>query len=206
MTLFSPYMISWLFIFLVIGALWYVFDRRVGVRIYRWYYDMTHEHPLSQEQQQGFIFNRRAKPRFAAAIALSVVQSVIVVLAGGASPMAELLTFFLEVPVLMVGFYLGPLADRLWRRKDRILETVDKLEDGKIDLKKEFQDVSQKATNVIRDALTLGGQSPSMEEDRKEENQDAPADQEEELSSGNEEPDPRKMMDSYLRREAQPDE
>lgn len=146
--------ILWAIIFIAIGALWYVIDRRIGVRLYRWWHDLTHEKPLPPEMHCGFVYNQRARVRLTTATIVAIVQSLLAIVGGAANPFVELFTLVLEVPLLMVGFYFGPFLYRLWEKKDHILDTVDRLESGELDIKGEIREASQKAAHLVRDALT----------------------------------------------------
>lgn len=123
--------IGWLIVLLVIGAACYVADRRIGTGIYRWWHDMTSKKKLGKDTDVGFLYNRRARARFSVAVFLGVVHSVAAVWFSHVSPVVQLITFAVEVPALMAGFYLGPIAYRLWERKDPLLDVVDDLEQGK---------------------------------------------------------------------------
>jgi hypothetical protein len=149
------YVASWLIFFLLLGAIWYVLDRRFGISLYRWYFNLTREEPLAADQERGFIYNRSAKSRFSTAVVLCLLQSILVVSAAEVNPLVELLSFFFEVPVLMVGFYFGPSVYKLWRKKDAVLETVDRLESGELKLEDELKEATRHAAQTVRSALGI---------------------------------------------------
>lgn len=150
----AAFFLSWFLVFLLCGGMLYIVDRSTGVRVRRWFYDMTHEHPRSDGQEFGFIYNRPARNRFTCAVFLSVLQSVCAVTEGVSSLTNEILSVFAEVPCLMLGFYFGPLLYRVWSRREKVFDTVDQIERGDISLKEEFQEVSQKALHQVKEALT----------------------------------------------------
>lgn len=194
----SGFFASWVFVFVVVGAFWYVVDKRLGVLVYRWWYAMTHKDPLPDGPPQGFIFNQQAKARFSAALTLCVVQSSLAIFAAHVDPSREIISLFLEVPLLMLGFYFGPWLDRLWQSKDEILDTVDKLESGEISIKGEIEEASEKAMGTLKKALTTNESGPVIEK----QSGDKTIASEEAVGSEqiNEEPqDSRSLMKKYLR-------
>ena len=132
------------------GALLYVIDARMGVRAYRWWYDLTHRDPLPADVERGFILNRKANARFSVAIVVALVQTWIALEMGWLDPFLAMLTVLLEVPVLMGGFYLGPGLRNLWRRKDPLLAVVDQLESGETSIGAEMKRVTGRVTEGLR--------------------------------------------------------
>lgn len=189
--------LSWLFVALFMGAACYFLDRHLGVPLYRWVYNMTHQHPLAAGEDRGFIYNRRAGVRFAAAVAISAVQSFLAASGRLDNPALQLLSFFLEVPVVMIGFYCGPWLDRFWRDKERIFEHVDRIESGQTTLSDELRGVSHRAAGAVREALGLEGNeaqgavspAPPQPEQAQETRPDRPP------------AEPRELMNRYLKRE-----
>lgn len=201
---------SWLAVFLVLGSIWYLVDRIVGVPIYRWWYALTHRDPLPADILRGFIHGQRARVRFIAAVVLSVLQSSLVLASVSISnPLAELIGFCLEVPVVMGGFYLGPWLFRLWERKEHVFERVDRLESGEISLKAELKEAGHKAAEAVRGALGVPEKGPGAPASKTPAvPAAAPDTKEPELSAGKDnqaakpEPNwnPRDLINKYIRR------
>lgn len=148
------YVASWLLVFLVVGIIWYVLDRALGVHLYRWFYNMTHRDSLPGGVVRGFIHGQKARMRFVIAVILSIVQSGFIIASIQiANPLAELLSFFLQIPVVMGGFYLGPIIYRVWERKENLFEQMDRIESGEISIGKEIKEATQKAAEAVRDVL-----------------------------------------------------
>jgi hypothetical protein len=182
------YILIWLFAFIIIGALWYVFDRVFGVIVYRWWYGMTHREPLPLNVTRGFIFNQPASVKFFWAMVICFIQSVFSVTSGEQRFPVQLLAFFLEVPMAMLGFYFGPTFFRLWREKDELLEQVDKIESGELSIRAKLKEARTAATGTIRDAL--GGHESKAQEER-------PV-----VTPKTEAPlDPEQLMKGYLKRD-----
>ena len=139
------YILGWMGACVILGAVWYLLDRRLGARLYRLGYAWTHEHPLPPGEERGFLFQQKARVRFAWAVVFSALQSGLIVTQGHVNPLIEMLTFFFEVPALMGGFFLGPFLDRLWTRKDRVLDKIDELESGDTSIKELANDAMDRA-------------------------------------------------------------
>lgn len=186
----ASFFISWFLVFVLAGAVFYVADRLRGVRIYRWIYDMTHQHPLPKDIARGFIYNRKANARFALAVIISGLQSVIAVMDGISSTSNEILSLFIEVPCLMIGFYFGPAIYKIWERREAVFDSVDKLESGELSLKKEVHELSNKVMEKVKDSMQ--GEEPALPQtsssqvEKKEANKVEP------------EPDPKAMLDKYI--------
>jgi hypothetical protein len=132
---YTSYLAFWMVMFVLLGAFWYIVDRKYGVRWYRLWYRLTHEHPLPPEIVCGFVYNRRARHRSFMATLLSTVQTVVVIWsAGNPNLLIELILWIVEIPLTMVGFAVGPLAFKIWGRKEELFDTIDDLEQGKTSL------------------------------------------------------------------------
>ena len=185
---------SWLLVFLVVGAIWYTLDRALGTRVYRWIYAMTHRDPLPAQEVKGFIHGQKAKMRFMVAVVLSIAQSALVLSSISiANPFAELMSFFLQIPVVMLGFYLGPWIYRVWERKEDIFDKVDRIESGELSIGSELKQVTQKAAGAVREVLQSDdepapakSQATAPPPEKKQEPQPAPS--------------PWELMAKYLRR------
>lgn len=151
------YLIGGCAVLLLIGAALYAFDRRYGSALYRAWYNFTNEKELPDDQDHGFIYGRDAKPRFTVATILWIVASILGIWKTDLNPFYVVLAGVIEIPFLMIGFYLGPVFDRLWKKKDVLLDEVDKLERGEVNISGEITRVSgrvRSALKVFRKAKT----------------------------------------------------
>ena len=155
MSVSASYLFSGVFAGLLEGAGVYLVDRKVGVRAYRWWYDLTHKHPLPPDEHRGFVFNRQANARFTTATLVSVVQNGLAFELGMAHPFSAMMTILVEVPVLMGGFYLGPFVQRMWQKKDPLLEVVDKLESGETTVAAEMRRATGHVAGTLRETLAM---------------------------------------------------
>lgn len=128
----TSYLVFWIVIFLILGAFWYALDRRYGVKFYRSWYRLTHEKPLPEGIQRGFIFNRKTRHKALMATLLSTAQTVVAVMSiEQPNLLVELILWIVEVPVTMLGFALGPWVYKLWSRRDEMFDAIDEIEAGK---------------------------------------------------------------------------
>lgn len=117
--------------FVILGAFWYVVDRKYGQRFYRFWYGLTHEKPLPETVQRGFVYNRKTRHKALMATLLSTAQSIVAVMSV-AQPnlLVELILWIVEVPVTLLGFAIGPWVFSVWRRKDEVFDAIDDIESG----------------------------------------------------------------------------
>lgn len=142
----TSYLVFWIVMFVVLGAFWYVVDRQYGQRLYRFWYGLTHEHPLPGSVQRGFVFNRKTRHKALMATLLSTAQSIVAVMTV-AQPnlLVELILWIVEVPVTLLGFAIGPWVFSLWRRKDEVFDAIDEIESGEKGIGSVFSHSSKEA-------------------------------------------------------------
>ncbi len=140
------YVIFWSIVFVGVGATWYNFDRRFGVKRYRSWYNLTHKDKLTSDKPIGFIYNRSTHSKAASAALIATIQSILVVRYMDVNLLASLIMWVIEIPLMMLGFYLGPFAALLWQKKEKLFETVDRVESGHI---KVGDEVSKAAKRVV---------------------------------------------------------
>ena len=100
----TSYLIFWIVMFVILGAFWYVVDRRFGQGVYRFWYRLTHEKPLPENVRRGFVYNRRTRHKAFMATILSTIQSVLVLVnMENFNPLVELILWIVEVPVTLLG-------------------------------------------------------------------------------------------------------
>jgi hypothetical protein len=124
----SQYVMSWIAVFVIVGAVWYTLDRKFGTGLYRWWHNMTHKEPLSSDKEMGFIYNQGVKARIAAATFLGMGQSLVVMVTTEFNPVVELIMLPVEVPVTMLGFYLGPFVSGAWSHRGKVVDAIERVE------------------------------------------------------------------------------
>lgn len=148
----TEYFVFWFLVFCASGVVFYVSDSRYGGGLRRWWYNMTHENPLSVEETRGFLYRRSFRTRLRAAVLLGITGSLIVVLKTEFRPVAELFLWVLAIPAVFVGFALAPFITRLWQGREKAIHALEQLEDG-VDLKKGAQDVARRMKGHVIDLM-----------------------------------------------------
>ena len=131
------------------GIVFSVLDRAYGRKIYRAYHNFTSGEQLSPDVELGIVTGQHASHRLTVAV---VVAFVYTWLAYGlhASALPETVaSLFVEVPLMMAGFYVGPLVNRIWERRKVITDVVDDFESGKRTIKGELGHVAQNARAAV---------------------------------------------------------
>ena len=129
MSNYTSYIIFWMVVFVMLGAFWYIVDRLHGVRWYRRWYKLTHRDPLPQNVVVGFVYNRRSRHKVVMAAVVSTVQTFVALTSlESLNLLVELILWIVEIPMVMVGFAIGPLVFKVWKRKDTMLDAIDDFE------------------------------------------------------------------------------
>jgi hypothetical protein len=153
--------------FTMLGAFWYIVDRLHGVRWYRRWYALTHESPLPDDVTVGFVYNRRSRHKVVMAAVVSTVQTLIALTSVEAlNLLVELILWIVEIPMVMLGFAIGPLVFKVWKRKDTMLDAMDDFEQSHFGNDAAAQPSKKKAPEV--DA------APKPEQTQPKGEQDAP--------------------------------
>lgn len=196
--MFSGYeILSWFFVYFVIGANLYVLDKKYGVVLYnKWKkYSSNNMEEYKDDYTKGFIYNRRTRVKILWASNISFVFSLSVFLGGYSLLPVEIVMFFLEIPVTFLGILVGPFYAKLLRMSERTVEKLDEFEgdDGSLenaakkvidktsqeikegfsktaqDIKESVGDVVDKVNDEIKD-VTSSNQSEVKKEDKSYEN------------------------------------
>lgn len=132
----------WSIIFLFIGAFWQIIDAVLGVKVYRVWYNLTHEVPLMPEIQRGFITKRGSKANAFWAFIGSSILCLLFVFRGDASSLIKMMLWLLGIPVIMIGFYFGgPGLKKMWKKRDTFFKKIDELESGDAVAKNQFKKI-----------------------------------------------------------------
>lgn len=187
------YVIFWLIIYVLLGAIWYNADRLYFTGLYRWWYKITHKDPLPENVKKGFIYNQTTKNKIFWASVISTVQSLTMIFNSDVNPLTELLLWFAEIWVTMIGFHLGRPIYRLWKKKEKAFETWDKIESGEIDVKGVVAGKIHDAENAVHEAFTVEEETIVPAEKPKETNAKPNTKSEDEI-------DPKKLINAFLKK------
>lgn len=124
----TSYIVFWMVLFVLLGAFWYIIDRRFGVKWYRFWYKLTNKDPLPDDVEVGFIFNRKSRHKALMATGLSTIQTVAALYSiETINLLVELILWIVEVPMTMLGFLVGPWAYKLWKGRDDVFDALDEI-------------------------------------------------------------------------------
>lgn len=113
----------------VLGIIIYVIDRKVGVHIYRFAYDLFHRLPMPQQEERGFLVNQTSKRGGSVAVFISTVYTLYMVYELGLSinVIAELF-IWAGMPILLtMGFWVGRWVYRLLLKSDQYFNKADEI-------------------------------------------------------------------------------
>lgn len=112
---------------LVLGVAIYLLDRKFGVSIYRFGYDLSHKNPMPKEVERGFLYQQSTNRGVSVAVFLSTVYSLFMVWELGFAMdfIAELIVWLLMPPALVGGFWLGRWVYKVLLRRSVYLDKVD---------------------------------------------------------------------------------
>ena len=162
-------LVFWIFIYSVIGMNFYLLDTKIGVSIHNWFKRMgSKDAEKYVKVNEGFIYNRKLKSKIFHATVISAILSVTVVWQGGSSIPVEIVMFTIEIPIVMLGFFIGPFYIKLLRISETAVEHYDKFEDKieDTDLIEEAKNGVSKATTNIKNSIneTTGSVIDSINE------------------------------------------
>ena len=111
----------------VLGIAIYLLDRKFGVKIYRFGYDLFHKNPMPGEVERGFLYNQSTNRGVTVAVFLSTVYSLYMVWELGFSMnfIAELIVWLLMPLALVGGFWVGRWVYKLLLRRSVYLDNLD---------------------------------------------------------------------------------
>jgi len=88
----------------------YYIDMKKGSRLYRWWYNLTHQHPLAKEVDKGFIHSRSFRQKMVIAIIVGIIELVIAYLVGSFHIIHDTITAASLFVGLLAGFVVAPLV------------------------------------------------------------------------------------------------
>lgn len=130
----TAYLVFRVIVFLLVGAIIHSIATRAGMRVYRWWYRMTHEFPLAPDAEQAILARQPVKIRVITATLLSSIISLIALRVAHANALTEMLLWVVGIVVIYVGFMAGPAFGELWGKKEKVFDTVDRIERGELDI------------------------------------------------------------------------
>jgi len=186
----TSYIVFRILVALLIAAVVYMADTRLGAGLYRWWYSMTHEHPLPTGKECGFIFNRNTGARVVVGTILSSIITLLACMDGEFNALAELVLWLVSIPVIVGTFMAGRRFDGLWSGRTKVFTAVDKWERGEIDLSDELKNKSAEVAARVKQTVAAKRAEPEAVDAAA-----APP-----PATAEPEPDPQELVDRFLKR------
>jgi hypothetical protein len=140
-------------VYLVVAWIVYAFDRKLGKSCYRWWYDWSHEENLPQETVRGFICGRPGKTQCNMALILSILVTAGLATFSEGRSLSWFFTWIFGVIATVFGFVSGPLVMKLWGKREKVYETIDRLEAGEI----KTPEAMEKVEKTLRSRMSAIG-------------------------------------------------
>lgn len=127
---FGSYLMTCVWLSIVIGMIGYSLERLVGTRLYRVAYDICHRNPMPVSETRGLLYGQSTNRKISVITVLSIVQSLYMVWSQHVNPAAEIVAAFVEVPAFLVGFALMGFVHPYILRRSTYFDTMDKFGDS----------------------------------------------------------------------------
>lgn len=133
--------------FMLVGGIFYVIDDLLGTAVRAAWHNVTHKEKLPVGVKQGFIEGKLTSERF---------WPIIIVATIGFLPLKGYfaVTFAGKVGIYLVavlgttlGFIAGPWFRRIYGKKDKALDVIDRFEKGEIDLTEGAKELANKVSS-----------------------------------------------------------
>lgn len=126
------YITFWASVWILLGAVLYNIDRKYLIGVYRSFYNASHKTKLAPEIVRGFIYGRDAKSRVTLAFLISLGQTIYAFYHTAYNPTVELVMFFGNIPLIVIGFYCGPILTWVGGQLKGVYNYIDQLERGEV--------------------------------------------------------------------------
>ncbi len=122
------YVVSMLAFFWLVGIAGYFLDRKLGVHLYRWMYNLFHKQPMPPDIERGFLYKQPTNRKVAVAVLIDTIQSVYVLaFKPDVNYLAEVVLWLLEPITMLFGFWMGAGIYRFLTRRRKIFQKIDDL-------------------------------------------------------------------------------
>lgn len=126
------YAMSVLSAFLALGVGCYLLDRKYGISVYRWWYNLTRSQPMPESISLGFLYGQSTNRKVTVATVLASAFSVYLLWQHKfdlltINFLVELIVWVAEIPSMMLGFYLGSFIWQLLLHRSEYFDKLDTL-------------------------------------------------------------------------------
>ena len=122
------YALQCLVVYAILGIGWYFIDRVYGIRLYRWCYDVCHKEPMPKDVVRGLLYNQSNARKTKIAFLVSTAQSIYMLYHYDVNLLTEIILWLLEVPAMLLGFWLGYPFYLLFQERDTVYRVLDEVE------------------------------------------------------------------------------
>jgi hypothetical protein len=140
---------------IVLGLLFTFYDKKSGINLYKKWYNISNKNKIDPDLEIGFVTNQLFGQKLTVSIILTGIAYLISFLVFGINPIQSLfymVAFFLG---LMVAFYTSGLLLSLFSKKtNKVIDYIEKVEKGGIDLKAEAKKGFDKAKEKVMETVT----------------------------------------------------
>ena len=191
--------IFWSAFFALMGGLAENFDRGVLMPAWKKADKLTSEHGGTEK---GFIVGQSTQGRLIAACVIVAVGLVVYALRTDSFELNDFLMVLWAVPMVYIGFWLGPLLKSLWGKRRKVFDAADALEkEGVASLGKRVGDFFGNLLRTLLAWIRGAPTSPVRAEDSQPSASEAVPESKPPASPGSaEEPkpeDPREILDRF---------
>ena len=143
---YGGYAAQCLVLYVILGIAWYFFDSIYGVKLYRWFYNLSHKEPMPAEVVRGFMYGQSTKKQARVAFLISTGQSIYMIWGQDVNLLVELILWLLEIPAMLIGVWLGGPIFGAYKKRDNLFETVDRVKERAEDL--DLEDIRKQTENL----------------------------------------------------------
>lgn len=152
---------------LVFGILFSFYDKKSGSSLYKKWYNLSNKNKIDPDLEIGFVTNQLFGQKLTVALIFTALAYVLHYLLIGEAfyGLFRMIGFFIGI---MIAFYAANLLMSLFSKKtNKVIDYIEKVEKGSIDLKAEAKKGFEKAKDKVME--TVAGSEEIVEEEIGEE-------------------------------------
>lgn len=133
--------------FVFVGGIFYVIDDLLGTALRAVWHNATHKEKLPVGVKQGFIEGKLTSERFWPTIIVAAIGFLLLKDYFAVTLIGKIGIYLVALFGTTLGFIAGPWFRRIYGKKDKALDVIDKLEKGEIDLTEGAKELANKVTS-----------------------------------------------------------
>ena len=139
---------------LILGIFIAFYDKKSGSKLYKKWYNVSNKNKIDENLEIGFITNQMFSQKLTVALIFTAIAYVVHFFILGEPFLAlfRMIGFFIGI---MIAFYVGTLLLSLFSKKtNKVIDYIEKVEKGSIDLKEEAKKGYEKAKDKVMETVT----------------------------------------------------